>query len=331
MSHAGLDKLEAPAAPRASPIDKADAKPHGRRWDDVPVGTKVTLLVLTSSVGGCLVGMITMVSGGSYFMLVAGLLILLTGMVAFGRAWLTDPLTRFVDALNRDRRFERPNTLRRLPLDRLDEIGQVARYIAERNTVCQRDYLEARQLRRTLDQRIRDATRRATRRLRRIAMRDSLTDLGNRRFLDENLSPIFSSVRASGSDLICIMIDVDNFKPVNDTLGHAAGDALLVFLGSLLRASVRHEDLCVRLGGDEFVLLLPEASMVRDAALIEQVQTHFTRHTRAQHPDGPHTSLSIGVTSMRRDGIRNGQELLVHADRQLYAAKNAGKGQSCGL
>lgn len=331
MTHVGADKLETSSSPRVSPIAKAGVKPRGRRWDDVPVGTKVTLLVMTAAVGGCLVGMLEMLTGGHHFTLILGLLILLAGMTALARAWLTDPLTRFVDVLKRDRLFERPNTLNKLPLDRLDEIGQIARYISERNTACHRDFLEARQLRRTLDQRIRDATRRATRRLRRIAMRDPLTDLGNRRFLDDNLSPVLESVRASNGDLICIMIDVDNFKPINDTLGHAAGDALLVFLGSLLRGIVRHEDLCVRLGGDEFVLLLPGATLERAAELVDQLQRLFGQYTRTQHPDGPPTSLSIGVTSIRRDGVRNGQELLVHADRQLYVAKNAGKGQAYGL
>jgi diguanylate cyclase (GGDEF)-like protein len=185
---------------------------------------------------------------------------------------------------------------------------------------------EAKRLRRTLDRRVEEATRQATRQLRHMAMRDPLTDVGNRRFFEENLPLLVDSALASGTDLVCLAIDMDNFKKVNDTLGHAAGDELLIFLASLVDASTRQEDYVARLGGDEFMVLLPGAHIDRAADLAKQIIALFRQHVRTALPDELDASLSVGIASLNSSKAGSGTELVEAADRNLYKAKNQGKG-----
>ncbi|MFT3785063.1 MAG: GGDEF domain-containing protein [Tepidisphaeraceae bacterium] len=96
------------------------------------------------------------------------------------------------------------------------------------------------------------------------AMRDALTGLGNRAAFDAMLPQMFVQSRDHAEDLSVLMIDVDNFKPLNDTLGHAAGDDFLRKIGEIVRSSVRDYDSAYRIGGDEFVVLLPRCT--KDAA-----------------------------------------------------------------
>ncbi|MCX5662037.1 MAG: diguanylate cyclase [Planctomycetota bacterium] len=219
----------------------------------------------------------------------------------------------------------KPAGLARLPVDRQDDLGVIARAVQRLAAHSLRQHHEARHLRRTLDHRVAEATRVATRQLRQQALRDPLTDLGNRRFLDEQLDPLLSSHRAAGADMACVLIDLDNFKAVNDTLGHGAGDDLLLFTGGLIRGSCRQEDHAVRLGGDEFVVLLPGCDITAAARFAQQILALFRQHARAALPPHCQASLSIGVASLDHDGPAGGAELLERADARLYAAKRSGK------
>jgi diguanylate cyclase (GGDEF)-like protein len=206
-------------------------------------------------------------------------------------------------------------------------VGQLARVIHRLASTAMRDSYDARQLRRTLDRRVAEATRQATSQLRLMAMRDPLTDLGNRRFLEDNLAPLVKSVLESGGELSCVTMDMDGFKGVNDRLGHAAGDELLIFLGSLIRALVRQEDYAVRLGGDEFCVLMPDCETDRAAQFAERLRVLFRQHTTTALPENVHTDLSVGVAGVRKHAAHSGEELMDLADGALYAAKRAGKGR----
>jgi diguanylate cyclase (GGDEF)-like protein len=230
-------------------------------------------------------------------------------------------------------RPERPLSTRSLPQQRRDEVGQISRCVHNLAVSAIRDHHEANRLRRTLDSRIEQATRRATNELTQIAMRDPLTNLANRRFLDQHLEELTRSCAASNTDLVCVLLDMDDFKQVNDVLGHAAGDDLLCFAAMLIRASIRDDDVAVRLGGDEFVVLMPGCEIERAGQFADRVKKLFAEHVQLTLADDidARPDFSIGVSSLLRDGAASGAELIEIADTNLYSAKAGRKGATIGL
>jgi diguanylate cyclase (GGDEF)-like protein len=170
-----------------------------------------------------------------------------------------------------------------------------------------------------------DALERLIGKLRAQATRDVLTGLYNRRMLDQCLNELVSRCAQDRAPLCVLMIDVDDFKLLNDTLGHAAGDALLRAIGQLIRSSIRQQDLAFRCGGDEFLIVLPqspkpigEALARRLSDLVDALATTLVVSRRPR--------LSIGVSMLGElPGVTTGQELMKEADRLLYAAKTARK------
>ncbi len=299
---------------------------HYRAWDDAPARVKTATLLLVSLVGGVLIGMVEAWSGYQMWPLILGVTALAVAVLLLAQRWVHEPLERVLCALERASNEGRVTGLQDLPLARKDEIGRLARIMHKVYGSAARDWHEARRLRRDLDHRVQKATEQATWQLRRMAMRDPLTEVGNRRFLEANLPALIESARASGTDLVCVAVDVDNFKPVNDTFGHAAGDELLIFLASLMQASIRSEDYVIRLGGDEFVILMPGADVKRASRLGGQLITLFRQHAATVLRGKIASDLSIGIASLRRDGPEDGEALLAQADENLYEAKRQGKG-----
>jgi diguanylate cyclase (GGDEF)-like protein len=158
-------------------------------------------------------------------------------------------------------------------------------------------------------------------------MRDPLTGLFNRRFLEESLNREISRARRAGEVVGVIMIDIDNFKLFNDTYGHPAGDEALRMLGGYLKAQIRPGDIPARYGGEEFTLIMPGASAAIVQARAEKLRTGFCNmqvkmsDTRS---NGGTISLSCGVATFPEHGDTL-QELLQAADVALYQAKRAGK------
>ena len=257
-----------------------------------------------------------------------GLTVLVVVLERIGAYWIWGPYELLVGTLERIAGSERRQGLEALPVTRRDEVGRLARNVHDLISGSIRLRRQAQLVRRTMDVRVAEATRKATQRLHHIAMRDALTNLGNRRFLDETLETLVQTVQASRDELVCMLIDVDNFKQVNDTLGHPTGDELLILLGSLLRASMRYSDYAVRLGGDEFVLLMPGCSVERATLLAERIGALFRQHTHTTMPTDLHVTLSIGIASLGGKGAVTGEELLEAADRKLYEAKRGGKSRT---
>jgi len=261
--------------------------------------------------------------------LAAGLGVVLAAGAAIWFAWnvIAQPIRAFADQLDHLVLDQRQVQVRELPTDRDDEVGRMA--TAVRSLVINRirDYHDARQLRRTLDDRVSAATQKAVGTLSKLAMRDALTDLGNRRFLDTHLPALIEASRESDTDLLCVMIDMDNFKSVNDTLGHAKGDELLILLAELLKSTIRHhEDLAIRLGGDEFVLFLPGATLGRAAELTAHIRQLYRQQAASLLGSSFNVDLSVGASSLRRENCRDAEELMDQADQHLYQAKRSGKG-----
>jgi diguanylate cyclase (GGDEF)-like protein/PAS domain S-box-containing protein len=163
--------------------------------------------------------------------------------------------------------------------------------------------------------------------LREQSVRDHLTGLFNRRYMEETLER--ELLRASRKKLSVgiIIMDVDDFKRFNDTYGHAAGDAILQELGSLLLGCVRREDIPTRLGGDEFVVVLPDASRAvtyKRAEIICDYVKQFRIPFGEQILEG--ITLSLGVAVFPEDGLTCAA-LLKIVDAALYRAKHEGRGR----
>jgi diguanylate cyclase (GGDEF)-like protein len=161
--------------------------------------------------------------------------------------------------------------------------------------------------------------------LRQQSIRDPLTGLFNRRYLEETMERELARSIRNGQPLAVVAIDVDHFKRFNDTHGHEAGDQVLVELARLLRESVRNTDIACRYGGEEFVLLMPDSP---PAIAIERVETLRAQVSalRLQFGAGRNEPLtiSIGLATAPQDGHR-ADVLLRNADTALYAAKAGGR------
>ncbi len=171
-----------------------------------------------------------------------------------------------------------------------------------------------------------DVTRRvqAEERLALLANYDGLTGLPNRNLLMDRLAQAIARTQRRRGHLAVLYLDVDRFKTVNDSLGHASGDALLKEVAHRLRQCIREEDTLARLGGDDFVILLetlrrPEHSV----RILEKIYEAF-RQPLAIEGRALHVSPSIGVSLHPRDGA-DAQALLMQADIAMYCAKESGK------
>jgi diguanylate cyclase (GGDEF)-like protein len=158
---------------------------------------------------------------------------------------------------------------------------------------------------------------------RQLADLDALTDLHNRRYFHETLARESVCAHRYSRKLALIVFDLDDFKAVNDRIGHLAGDAVLAEAAARMRQVVRTADVPCRVGGDEFAVIMPESTMEDAEQLFQRIQTLMS--TRAIGQAG-RLRLSAGLAELlpEDDAI----SLFERADRALYAAKQAGKGRS---
>lgn len=285
---------------------------------------KQGVLLLAGVVGGFGVGLLAGAAGERFW---PAIVALLAGgaalLVTLGRRCVTEPMDALRRRVELMLRVGHPMEGRKLPTGRDDEIGRLARAIQELAATGYHHRKDAQRLRRTFDDRVALATRHATAELRKQAMRDPLTDLGNRRFMDAQAPRLFELAQERGEPIVVMAVDLDDFKRINDAYGHAVGDTVLRRLGWLLRACVRDGDLVVRLGGDEFVLWLPGVTMSRATELGDALVKLFGQQ------GGPcvEAGLSLGLASTQHDMVKSAAQLLALADRRLYEAKQRGKGR----
>jgi len=162
-------------------------------------------------------------------------------------------------------------------------------------------------------------------RLKALATRDSLTGVYNRRYMEEALHDEISRALKEKQNLSIIMADVDGFKLINDTFGHALGDMVLVRVAEILSRNTRKSDVVCRYGGDEFILVLPNCAP-EDALLRAQSLRLLIGETPFSFDEGNvgHVTISIGVAALPENGT-TAAELLSAADRALYDAKQCGR------
>ena len=162
-----------------------------------------------------------------------------------------------------------------------------------------------------------------TERLETIASTDLLTSLANRWRLQERMNPMFAEATRYGDDLACLMVDLDDFKAINDTLGHQTGDDLLAAVGRIIIEQVRASDIAARIGGDEFVIILPRTTAATAATLAERIRNKFCRHAVTVTGTEQTCGMSIGISSISLSKPLDAKQLLSHADNALYAAKRS--------
>ena len=165
--------------------------------------------------------------------------------------------------------------------------------------------------------------------LQELAIRDGLTGLYNRRYLDETLEREVSRARREGSPLSLVMLDIDHFKRVNDTYGHQVGDEVLKMLARTLAVDIRAEDVACRYGGEEFLILLPNMPLETALARAEAWR-HAVASLSVVHGNFPiRFTISLGVSAYPEHG-KTPDELTRCADQALYRAKREGRNRVAG-
>ncbi len=168
-------------------------------------------------------------------------------------------------------------------------------------------------------------------RLLRSGFTDVLTGWHNRRYLQVRLHEELARARRDQAHIACLILDVDHFKSVNDTFGHAAGDAVLQEIANRIDAQVRKSDVAARYGGEEFVVLLPDTSIEDATTLAERIRGAVAS-APYEMPGGKSREItaSIGIAGITPDQDVDdlktlGEALIAHADVALYEAKSAGR------
>lgn len=219
----------------------------------------------------------------------------------------------------------------KLPIDELSTVDGGVKPLAALTHDLLRDLREEQRKIAQLEHEMRDRIAHRTEALERMigslrqqATRDALTGLFNRRMLDQHLPELMTTCRESGNELCVLTIDVDNFKLLNDTLGHAEGDNLLRSIGQLIRSTVRQNDAAFRCGGDEFLIALPGTDPAAAQVLSDRLVSLVDALTRTLKIN-PRPRLSIGQARLSALLKHTPQALLSEADRSLYEEKSRRK------
>ncbi len=158
-------------------------------------------------------------------------------------------------------------------------------------------------------------------RLRHLATTDELTGLANRRRFLERWQEEYTRSQRYRRELSCVMIDVNGFKQINDTLGHPAGDLLLKEVAKELKARLRQTDILARFGGDEFIVALPETGPEQAAAVVEKLRALAIYWPWTTHPTLGPVRVSVGVSHLQPE--ESSHHVIQRADANLYASRRA--------
>ena len=171
--------------------------------------------------------------------------------------------------------------------------------------------------------RLRQRQRDTAERLRQAAV-DPLTGLANRRAAFERLEAMQNSFSHGGSDYALLLLDIDRFKEVNDTFGHAAGDAVLIQVAQRITAAVREADLVGRIGGEEFLVALRGAGLSEACRIAERLR-HSVAATPCHVPGGERVAVTISIGLCQPEAQQSYETVLARADQALYVAKKMGR------
>lgn len=238
--------------------------------------------------------------------IVLGFSVLTVLLAVFVARAFNRPLYRIVEEV---RKFSVDGHISNLPLERQDEIGELAHSIQQMERQIRHQFEDLQKKQEMLDH---------------LASHDSLTGLPNRRMFLDRLEHALARAKRQSEQLLLLFIDLDNFKEINDTHGHGAGDAVLQAVAQRLRDLLRESDTAARLGGDEFIVLLEGAW---EEAQIEQMVHKVKTAMSAPIPYRDielHSGGSIGISRFPQDGITS-STLIAAADQSMYHCKTSGR------
>jgi diguanylate cyclase len=162
-----------------------------------------------------------------------------------------------------------------------------------------------------------------------LARHDPLTGALNRKGLDEAVDREVSNVRRKDTPLCVALLDIDNFKKLNDTMGHATGDIALAHLATVARECMRPQDTLARYGGEEFVILLPDTPLDKGIEAMTRLQRELTKKFFLAGTEKLLITFSAGVAQLDKD--EKGADAIKRADQAMYLAKRAGKNRVVGV
>ena len=163
-----------------------------------------------------------------------------------------------------------------------------------------------------------------------VCIRDSLTGCYNMRYLHEYLNTEFARSKRFGHDFSILMVDVDDFKGINDAYGHKCGDFILTGIVDIISSSIRNDiDKLVRYGGDEFLVIMPETSKDSAYRIAERTRTAVEKNLFDYKGISLRMTASLGIATFRPDAQKNVEDVIEEVDRVLYDAKKSGKNTIC--
>lgn len=217
-----------------------------------------------------------------------------------------------------------------VPAGSSDELGLLTHTFNHMTQKLAESQSQVASYQRTLEEKVAQRTRElevATAQAYKLAQHDILTGLPNRSLLNQRLKQILAQAQRDGTHVACLFLDFDHFKRINDTLGHDAGDQLLMAIAQRLASAVRESDTVARLGGDEFVVVLPgldpEQGSYEVMTVLNRVRDAFEAPFRLADQT-PTLTCSVGVALFPLDA-QDGVGLIKQADTAMYAAKDAGR------
>jgi diguanylate cyclase (GGDEF)-like protein len=169
----------------------------------------------------------------------------------------------------------------------------------------------------------------ASERMRELSITDSLTGLFNRRYFDARIDEEFQRAKRYGLFFSLAIMDIDDFKVLNDTEGHMAGDQVLKEIAQVMSGTIRSNDILVRFGGEEFAIIMPQTSKEESFNVVERIRksVYSLMFQAFKKLPGRRLTISAGI-AMYPDGGDSIESLIVNADRALYQAKSQGKNRS---
>ncbi len=168
-----------------------------------------------------------------------------------------------------------------------------------------------------------------TKELEKLASIDPLSQLYNRRYFTQMSAQIFELARRDRSNISIIMLDIDDFKKINDTYGHKIGDEVIVILSRILQKYTRKSDVVCRFGGEEFIVLLPETSMEGALVIAQKIREVVESKELSFDEKTVNFTISVGVAQVDIIREKSVEPAIQRADKAMYAAKHTGKNRVC--
>lgn len=162
------------------------------------------------------------------------------------------------------------------------------------------------------------------RRMQEVALIDPLTQVYNRSYFDQSILTEVARAKSRAEQLSLVMVDIDNFKQVNDQYGHLVGDVVLKTIANLIKINLRPQDVLCRYGGDEFLLLFPDTGQEEALQICNRFQHDIQQQVFTNGNTPFHVTVSIGLIPFSSN-LGNHEDFLHEVDRQLYSAKRLGK------